>query len=136
MLRQLFLFLFLLASPLALQANESADPKEATQEEAEYNSPYGSLDPQDFKATFFKTLALIAMSLGVVIGLLWLVKQFSQRRFKSLNQQRYIKVIEKRPISPKTMLYVIEVANEQIVLSESQLETRILTQIKRSEPSS
>ena len=40
-----------------------------------------------------------------------------------------MKVLEKRPLSPKTMLYLIEMNGEEVVIAESQLEVRVLSSL-------
>jgi len=39
---------------------------------------------------------------------------------------RAIKILEKRALSPKSMLYLIEVGGKPFVISESQLEVRLV----------
>jgi flagellar biogenesis protein FliO len=39
---------------------------------------------------------------------------------------RMVNVIERRALSPKTMLYVVEIGNKKVLISESQLEVRTL----------
>jgi flagellar biogenesis protein FliO len=39
---------------------------------------------------------------------------------------RLIHVVEKRPLSPKTMLYVVAIGDKKVLISESQVEVRSL----------
>lgn len=110
-----FYLFFSLALPYALGAEEMA--------------PSLELDPGDFKISFFKTLAVIAFCLVLIFLALWFFKRFANQKFFSLNEAHHIKIIEKRPISPKSILYLIQVGDRQIVIAESQLEVRALQEI-------
>ncbi|MCF7806299.1 MAG: flagellar biosynthetic protein FliO [Simkaniaceae bacterium] len=125
-MRRFFLFFSILALPFFAWTEEIPQAELTHTEEV-----YTPLDPQNFKVTFFKTLTLIVLALGIVFFLLWLVKRFSNQRFSSLNHQKHIKIIEKRPISPKTMLYVVEIAGSHLLVAESQLEIKLLSKLEK-----
>jgi len=78
-------------------------------------------------------LIKLFLSLLFVAGLLWLTMWFLRRliryRLEKGGGTQAIKVLEKKMISPKTMLYFVEIEGEKILLAESQLEVR---QIKTS----
>ncbi len=77
-----------------------------------------------YEALFIKMFAivfLIALSAGFIV---WLYRRFNFTKMHQLNYLRSIKIVEKRPLSPKTMLYLVEVNGEQLMLAESQLEVR------------
>jgi len=77
-----------------------------------------------YETVFIKMMAilfLIALAAGFVV---WLYRRFNFTKMHQLNYLRTIKVIEKRPLSPKTMLYLVEINGKQIMLAESQLEVR------------
>ncbi len=77
-------------------------------------------------------LAKILGSLGLVLAFvfftLWFVRRLSHGRGVQGGTHR-IKVLEKRPLSPKTMLYLIEMNGEEVVIAESQLEVRVLSSL-------
>lgn len=86
----------------------------------------------DLATTTYET-AFIRM-LFVLIGLLlftclgvYLFKRFSTNRLQQSNHARNIKILEKRAISPKSMLYLVEVGGKKLLLGESQLELRHLS---------
>ncbi len=68
-------------------------------------------------------LALIVVLMGLTF---WMFKRLSQSRVKQQNYMKSIKILEKRPISPKSILYLIEVAGKQILIAESQIEVRTI----------
>lgn len=110
---------------------EKTETKKTSDRQAPETNNDSTLTTEDFtesyEATFMKTL-LVLVSLIILIGLvIWMFKRLSQTRINQMNYLKSIKIIEKRPISPKSILYLIEVAGRQILISESQLEVRQLT---------
>ena len=80
-----------------------------------------------YESMFMRTM-LILFSLLVFVALcVWLFKRMAQNRVGQMNYHKTIKVLETRPISPKTLLYLIEVGDRRILLSESQLHVKQLT---------
>jgi flagellar biogenesis protein FliO len=75
--------------------------------------------------------------LGLLVGIfftVWALKRFSQGKMGSQAGARTLKLIEKKPLSPKTMLYVVELEGKQVLLAESQLEIKnLMTLEKESE---
>jgi flagellar biogenesis protein FliO len=83
-----------------------------------------------YEGAFLKMfLALIALIVGIFFTV-WLLKKLSQGRWAGGNSSRAIKIIEKRPLSPKTMLYIIDVDGQQSVIAESQLEIKHLMNLE------
>jgi len=56
-------------------------------------------------------------------------KKISHGRLRNFNYLKSIKIIEKRPLSPKSMLYLIEVGGKQVLIAESQLEVRTVASL-------
>ncbi len=78
-----------------------------------------------YEGAFLKMfLTLLALIVGV-IGTVWFLKRLSGARFGGSSGQS-LKVLEKKALSPKTMLYRIEVEGKQVVIAESQLEVKSL----------
>ncbi|MBI3211158.1 MAG: flagellar biosynthetic protein FliO [Simkania negevensis] len=82
-----------------------------------------------YETTFIKTLIVLVALLLLVILTVWMFKKISHGRMRSFNFHKTIKVIEKRPLSPKSMLYLVEVAGKQVLIAESQFEVRKITTI-------
>lgn len=83
-----------------------------------------------YEGAFLKMfLVLIALIVGIFITV-WLLKKLSQGRWAHGNSNKSIKIIEKRPLSPKTMLYIIDVDGQQSVIAESQLEVKHIMNIQ------
>ncbi len=82
-----------------------------------------------YEGAFLKMfLALIALIVGIFFTV-WLLKKLTQGKWSG-GSNKAIKIIEKRPLSPKTMLYIIDVDGQQSVIAESQLEVKHLMNLE------
>ncbi len=83
-----------------------------------------------FKKAFYKTIAILLGGIILVIIGVWFFKRYSGGSLQPGNSMKTIKVLEKRPISPKSMLYLIEVGGQKILISESQFEVRTISELE------
>ncbi len=94
------------------------------------------LPPGDYGAALVKML-LTLIALAVLLFLsFWFLRRLIQQRMQKGVGTQSIQILEKRMISPKTMLYLIEVDNKKILLAESHLEVKRLesfTQVEEQE---
>ena len=74
-------------------------------------------------------LGLVFLLIAIAVAF-WVIRKMAGSRANSLNHLKSIKVLEKRPISPKSMLYLIEIAGRQVLISESQLEVRTVSKLE------
>ncbi len=80
-----------------------------------------------YEATFIKMLITLGGLLALVFLTIWIIRKASNGRFGSLGNQKKIIILEKKPLSPKTLLYLIELDGKKILISESQLEVRTIS---------
>lgn len=92
-------------------------------------APSSSEATTSYEGAFVKMIVTLIALLVFVFIAFWMIRKMAQGRFKSGNFNRTIKIIEKRPLSAKSMLYVIEINDKKILISESQLEVRAITTI-------
>ena len=86
--------------------------------------------PVSYQGAFVKMM-LTLVALIVLIGLsVWMLRKLGEGRIRQANLGRTIKVIEKRALSAKSVLYLIEVHGKKIVVAESQLEVRPITTVE------
>ncbi len=79
-----------------------------------------------YEGTFLKMfLTLLALVVGIFL-MIWTLRRMSQGKWGKNQSGRSIRIVERQPLSPKTMLYVIEIGGKQTVIAESQLEVRPL----------
>lgn len=80
-----------------------------------------------YEATFIKMLITLGGLLALVFLTIWIFKKIAQGRFGSIGTHKKIIILEKKPLSPKTLLYLIELDGKKILISESQLEVRTIS---------
>lgn len=86
----------------------------------------GPLPPSDIGMTLVKMLlTLLALAL-LLFASFWFLKRLIQNRLQKGVGKQSIAILEKRMVSPKTMLYLIQVENKKILFAESHLEVKAL----------
>ena len=103
-------------SELATQNQKSIISSEET--EKQFTSP-------DFHHTFFKMLSLLGAIIVLFAITLWSFKKLTKSRINALNDRNSIKVLEKRILSPKSILYLVEYDGKKALVSESHLDMKI-----------
>lgn len=83
----------------------------------------------EYRGTFVRTFLTLIGIILLFFLTIWLFRRAPMTRSKQLNNKKNIKVIESRQLSPKTMLYLVEVGGKQIVISESHIHVEKLTTI-------
>ncbi|MEI6241976.1 MAG: flagellar biosynthetic protein FliO [Chlamydiota bacterium] len=88
-------------------------------------------EPIAFQGAFLKML----LSLGAVILLLllsfWALKKLMRNRRQG--HDKLIHIIEQKAISPKTMLYLLEIDNEKVLIAESQIHVKKIHSLSQIE---
>lgn len=137
-MRVLRLFLILAFIPLCAVDDKDKSPppeKPKVEEKAEAKAPpppakeiEKKMDvhhaTENYETAFIKTIVVLVGLLVLIILTVWMFKKISHGRLRSFNYLKSVKVLEKRPLSPKSMLYLIEVSGKQVLIAESQLEVR------------
>lgn len=86
----------------------------------------------DLGAAFAKMfLSLLALLILLFVSY-WFLKRLVQNRLQKGTSDSAIQILEKRMISPKTMLYLVEVDNKKILLAESHLEIKRLESFEKT----
>jgi flagellar biogenesis protein FliO len=97
-----------------------ADSSEIMQNAVELpNGDYGAPFVKMF-LTMISLVALFAISI-------WFLKRIIRSRLEKGSGEQMIRVLEKKMLSPKTMLYVIEHEGKKVLLAESKLEIKSLS---------
>ena len=130
-LAKIFLIFIWLAQPLALaQETPSDSPPPPQQEQTQQKDTdfFDSIDaPVTYKGTFVKMMLTLLALLVLIVISVWMLRRISHGRMKQMNYGRAIKVIERRPLSAKTVLYLVEISGKKVVIAESQLDVRPIT---------
>lgn len=80
----------------------------------------------NYEFAFAKMILTLVGLLILVFVTYWLFKRMAGGRLSAMNFNRSIKVLEKRPLSSKSILYLVETEGKKILIAESQLEIRSL----------
>lgn len=92
------------------------------------------LQPGDLGAAFIKMFLSLIFLVVLLFLSYWFLKRFIQNRFQKGGGDGAIQILEKRMISPKTMLYLVEVDKKRVLFSESHLEVKRLENFELSDP--
>jgi flagellar biogenesis protein FliO len=80
----------------------------------------------DYEGAFLKMFLTLVALLVAIFCAAWALKKLAAGRFMQLNMSKNIKIIEKRAISSKTMVYLLEFEGKRVLIAESQLEVKRL----------
>ena len=86
-----------------------------------------------YESAFVTMMMALAIIMVLLFLTLWLMRRFSKARFFAKNQGCTIKILERRPLSPKSMLYLVEVDGKRTLIAESHLEVRRLATFQEGE---
>ncbi|MBF8262760.1 MAG: hypothetical protein HW387_425 [Parachlamydiales bacterium] len=110
---------FWLAGKTVFSADANGDP--ISQE-----LPIPEIPPGDYGSAIIKMFLTMFALIALLFVSYWFLRRLIQTRLKKGVGTDSIKIIEKRMISPKSMLYLVEVEGQKVLLAESQLEIRRL----------
>jgi flagellar protein FliO/FliZ len=107
-----------------LSAEETSSPSSIPIiEEKTFEVPANQM-PQNFQKTFIRMIISLVVLIGFLFLTFWALKRIMKGKQLEKNQSSSIKILEKRSLSPKTLLYLVEIEDQKILLSESQNEVR------------
>ncbi len=148
--KNVLLPLLLLSTPLAYADSKPAlAPQEETQNTPaapEPAQPAPTVTPQQgpaplpsseemttsYEGAFVRMIVTLLGIVFLVFATFWILRRLSGGKLK-MGTGRTINIIEKRALSPKSMLYIVEIGNKKVLISESQYEVRTLTTYEEKE---
>lgn len=72
---------------------------------------------------FFSEFINMLMTLGLIVAIIliatWFLKKMVSSRMEQMNTTSIIKVVEKRMLTPRTSIYLIDVKGDGFILAES-----------------
>ncbi len=86
-----------------------------------------------YESAFIKMFATLLGLVVLILAAFWVLRRLGKGRF-SFGSSKTIAILERKPLSPKSMLYLVEFDNKRILISESQLEVRALSSIEETLP--
>lgn len=82
---------------------------------------------------FMKEFLSMLMTLGSIIALLlfasWMLKRVANTRIQQMNESSLIKILERRTISPKLSVYLVDIKGKQVAIAESHNALLLLPDI-------
>lgn len=130
--KKIFYIFLILFSLTIMPKNASADsvdlasnqekPVESTTDSQEvmiFEDDTNSTVEMSYWKEFIRMMVVLGIILGVVLVIAWLLKNFLNSRVKSVNENNIIKLIERRNLSQKSMLYLVEVYQKQYLIGDS-----------------
>ncbi len=85
-------------------------------------TPFESDEPRNemsYWKEFFRMMMVLGIILGVVLLIAWILKGFLNKRVQQINESNVIKVIERRNLSQKSMIYLVEIYQKQFLIGDS-----------------
>lgn len=108
------------------------DPMNVPNEQSELEALHqatSQIPTGDLGAAFAKMLLSLVVIVLLLLVSYWFLKRLIQNRLQKGVGDASIHILEKRMLSPKTMLYLVEIDQKKILLAESQLEIKRLTEL-------
>ena len=76
-------------------------------------------DTSRFLSEFMNMLATLGLVLCFILIAAWFLKRMLNTRMEQANVSSLIKVIERRALSPKTAIYLLEIQGKTLIISET-----------------
>lgn len=122
-------FLVFLILFINLKADESLAPAPTEPSAIELNTPTVPTEAStiSYEGAFMRMILTLAGLIILIFLTIWVLRRLSQGRVGGNFSSRTIKVLERRALSHKSVLYVVEISRKKVVIVESQLEVRTIT---------
>lgn len=82
--------------------------------------------PPDIQTAFIKMILTLVALVFLLFLTYWVLRKTIHNRWQKGVGSQQIRIVEKRVLSPKTMLYLVEVDGKKVLLAESHLEVKRL----------
>lgn len=79
--------------------------------------------------TLVSMISGLLLVLGLIGGIVWLIRRFFAGRFPALQGANAIRVLASRPLAQRQALLLVEVGGEIYLLSQSESEVRLVSKI-------
>lgn len=78
---------------------------------------------------FFKMIFMLGVIIAFLLLIMWFIKRMLSSRIEQLNTTSVIKILERRPITPKTALYIVEAFDKRLMIAESHNGVTLLSDL-------
>jgi len=115
-------------TPAKTQEQHVDKPEKSDESTVEDLFDFGEA-PVSYKGAFLRMMLTLLGLLALIVVSVWMLRRVSQGKMKQMNSGRSIKVIERRPLSAKSILYLVEIDGKRVVVAESHLEVRTIANL-------
>lgn len=84
-----------------------------------------------FFGQFMKMLGTLGLLIAIMFAASWSLKRILNTRVQQLNESSFIKVVEKRALSNKSFLYLVDVQDKTFVIGESMNSITLLATLPK-----
>lgn len=112
-LNYLFVILVILFTPLAADTPNTSPVFPSKEFHVDEN------EDDHFTHDLMQMLSTLGLLLAVVLIGSWFLRRMMHSRVQSLNTTSEIKILEQRPLTPKTSIFLLEIRGKGIVMAES-----------------
>lgn len=82
----------------------------------------------DFWASFRQMLVSLAAVCSLILVTAWFLKRFMKTRLEQINSGSTIKILERRNLTPKSVVYLLDIEGKKVLIAESQTGVHMLTE--------
>ncbi len=90
------------------------------------NAP--EISTPSYEPTLFKMIMTLVGLIVLIVVTVWVLKRMVNSPFRLNQLQKTINIIDRKTLSPKSTLYIVEISGRKIAFVESQAEIRKLTE--------
>lgn len=104
---------------------KEAPAKEVHEKKIHMPAEFEALDePQTkgddrFMTEFLNMLTTLGLVIAVILTLTWFLKRMLNTRIQQINEQSDIKILERRALTPKSTVYLLEIKGKGFIIAES-----------------
>lgn len=97
-------------------------------EEAPAHEALPAIDPGDdrFFYEFMNMLTTLGLIVAAIFVISWLLKRMTNTRIQQANTTSLIKIVDRRALSPKACMYLVEIHGKQFVVGETAANIAVL----------
>lgn len=86
-----------------------------------------------FMEQFIHMLTVLGFIIALIFLVSWLLKRMLNTRIQQVNTTSDIKILERRALSPKTTIYILDIQGLKVAIAESPTGATLLGPIKNEE---
>ncbi len=125
------------SNPFPSHPNSSSIPASSNPyalENLENKANFPTTD-EHFLKDFMSMLTTLGLIIVFIFFVSWFLKKMLNSRLQQLNTTSEIKILERRALTPKSAIYLIEIKGKEMVIGESSNGLSLLADFKNVKPS-